>query len=129
MRRFLCTLVLLTAALPARAAEPKANTLTPKEIADGWILLFDGETTFGWTSPEGDKWTVTDGMLAPQGGNKGVLLTTTGFSSYELRFEYEAKPGSQAQLLIACDKKVKPLNIESGSPPPGRTVEVMPLKM
>lgn len=25
-----------------------ANTLTPKEIADGWILLFDGKTTFGW---------------------------------------------------------------------------------
>jgi Domain of Unknown Function (DUF1080) len=33
----------------AIAEEKKPNTLTKEEIADGWILLFDGETTFGWT--------------------------------------------------------------------------------
>src|SRR5580658_6632878 len=32
--------------------KPKPNTLTPKEIADGWILLFDGETTYGWKAIE-----------------------------------------------------------------------------
>ncbi len=48
MRRLLFAAALL-ASLPAFAAdEPKPNTLTPKEIADGWLLLFDGETTFGW---------------------------------------------------------------------------------
>src|SRR5580698_6557665 len=31
--------------------KPKPNTLTPKEIAEGWILLFDGETTYGWEAP------------------------------------------------------------------------------
>jgi hypothetical protein len=30
-------------------ADGKPNTLTPKEIAEGWVLLFDGESTFGWT--------------------------------------------------------------------------------
>jgi len=40
--------VLWFVALPAAADEKaKPNTLNPKEIADGWILLFDGETTFG----------------------------------------------------------------------------------
>jgi len=49
------------------AGEPaKPNTLTPKEIAEGWVLLFDGKTTRGWTSPNGSKWTVYDGMLSPQ---------------------------------------------------------------
>src|SRR5262249_60457657 len=62
MRQFLCTLALLAIALPTWAAdaEPKPNTLTPKEIADGWLLLFDGETMFGWSDPEGDKWTIKD---------------------------------------------------------------------
>jgi len=32
---------------PAEAGRA-ANTLTPEEIADGWRLLFDGETTAGW---------------------------------------------------------------------------------
>ena len=131
MRQFLCTFALLAAVLPARAADdqPKPNALTPKEIADGWILLFDGETMFGWSVPEGDKWTIKDGLLAPQTGNKGVLLSTTEFGDCELRFEYQTRPGGQAQLLVACDRDVKPQKIEEGATlPPGRTVEVWPLR-
>ena len=48
----------LTLALVAAAtfvfAQP--NTVTPEEAAQGWVLLFDGESLFGWT-PEGSaKW-------------------------------------------------------------------------
>src|SRR5262245_21970554 len=111
MRYFLFILALLAAVLPALSADdqPKASPLTAKEVAEGWIMLFDGETTFGWTVPEGDKWTVKDGLLAPQAGNKGVLLTTTEFSDYELRFEYQAKADGQAQLLVSCDSTIKPI--------------------
>jgi hypothetical protein len=41
-------------------ANLKPNTLTPKEIADGWLLLFDGESTFGWD--------VVDGAVKALGG-------------------------------------------------------------
>ena len=42
-------LVCLPAAcLPLPAAGCRLATLSPKEISDGWLLLFDGETTFGW---------------------------------------------------------------------------------
>ncbi len=34
----------LVCSLAVSAAEP--NTLTAEELNDGWILLFDGETTF-----------------------------------------------------------------------------------
>ena len=47
-------------------SERVVNTLTPKEIADGWVLLWDGETTFGWHNPNDSKWTIAEGMLAPQ---------------------------------------------------------------
>ena len=49
MRRLLSVCLLLAATCPANAQQ-KPNTLTPKEIADGWILLFDGESTYGWKS-------------------------------------------------------------------------------
>src|SRR5471030_3064864 len=48
MRRILSLYLLMALTWPCHAQQ-KPNTLTPKEIADGWILLFDGETTFGWT--------------------------------------------------------------------------------
>jgi hypothetical protein len=41
------TLALLTLCLLASPA-PAADPLTPKQIADGWVKLFDGESTFGW---------------------------------------------------------------------------------
>ena len=53
MRRLLLGLSLMVFALSAAADEPKPNTLTPKEIADGWLMLFDGETTFGWKALQG----------------------------------------------------------------------------
>jgi hypothetical protein len=41
-------LALLLFATVATAAEPSKAALTQKEIDEGWIQLFDGESTFGW---------------------------------------------------------------------------------
>jgi len=50
----LSTLVILACTFPAAAQDKaKPNALTPKEIADGWILLFDDKTTVGWTGDNG----------------------------------------------------------------------------
>ena len=96
--------VLLLLPLFGQAAEPgKFATLTPREIADGWILLFDGKTTVGWTSPTGSKWTILDGMLAPQAGKPGLLVTTTAFTSYILTLEYRVKGKKCLRLITATD--------------------------
>jgi len=63
------------------------NKLTAKQIADGWIQLFDGTTDYGW-KPRGEaKWTVADGVIANEPGKAGYLCTTTEFSNGELHFE------------------------------------------
>ena len=78
LRQLLSTLTfLLPASLPSfAAAEDKAkpNTLTPKEISDGWILLFDGETFGGWKI-DGEA-TVEDGelILEVKDGSAASLL-------------------------------------------------------
>ncbi len=49
MIRLLTLGLSLTLTWLIHAADTRApNTLTSKEIAEGWLLLFDGETTFGW---------------------------------------------------------------------------------
>jgi hypothetical protein len=105
MTRRLAALVLVLplAALAVAAEGPKPNTLMPGQAAEGWIHLFDGETTFGRRSPNGSQWTIADGMLAPQAGKPGLLVTTTAFKDYDLHFEYRLKPGSRVQVLFGCD--------------------------
>jgi hypothetical protein len=115
MKRFVALLfVLPLPALAAPADKPRPNTLTPKEAAEGWISLFDGETTYGWHAPNGAKWSVVDGMLYPQAGKPGPLVTTTPFLDYELRFEFQRRPDSKAAVLLGCDRE--------GRAAPGGTV-------
>src|ERR1051326_3342019 len=90
LRKMLCAFLLLAITLPCQAQGDKAkpNTLTPKEIADGWILLFDGETTFGWT---GGGAKVEKGSLIFAGDKDTELMSTTAYSNFELSFDYDAE--------------------------------------
>jgi hypothetical protein len=94
--------------------KPKHNALTEKEAADGWILLFDGETTFGWQSPNDSKWTVAEGMLAPQNGKPGLLVSTTAFADFKVKFDYirrntppepDSKKPASVQVRVGCDRE------------------------
>ena len=87
MFRLLTPLLVIALAIPCSAADDaKPNTLTPKEIAEGWILLFDGKTTFGWDIA--GKPTVREGVLV-YGGDADVRASiTTAFRQYELKLEY-----------------------------------------
>jgi hypothetical protein len=104
MKHCLASLVLLSLlSCPGWADEPKAAPLSKQEIADGWIMLFDGETFFGWRAADGSKWTALEGMLAPQGKTPSTLVTTTEFNEFELRLQYQVRADSKASLLVACD--------------------------
>ena len=45
----LAVVILMFASTRSFAAD---NTLTDQEKKDGWLLLFDGQTTKGWMSPK-----------------------------------------------------------------------------
>jgi hypothetical protein len=75
------------------------NTLTEEERADGWRLLWDGNTSWGWrganaeTFPE-EGWEIQDGVLsvlASGGGESragGDIITVDNYSNFELSLEY-----------------------------------------
>jgi len=68
-----------------RAAE-SASPLTKEQIADGWIMLFDGETTYGWATKGDCKCKAADGALVCEGGD-GWLVTTTEFADCLLKLQ------------------------------------------
>ncbi len=87
MHRLLALLLVLSLADPCWAAEDaKPNKLTTAEIAEGWILLFDGKTTFGWDVA--GKPTVREGVLVYGGDAEVRASITTAFRQYELKLEY-----------------------------------------
>ena len=89
-------------ALPLLAAD-QPNTLSEKEQAAGWQLLFNGKDLTGWRAyktPEGPGqigagWTVEAGLLKKRAGVKGGdIITEQQFDDFELTWEWRIEPGA-----------------------------------
>ncbi len=87
---------------PTPAATPQ-NQLSKREIAQGWIQLFDGTTTFGWSQRGKSEWEVVDGSLTPKpGGGAGFLCTTTEFADFELHAEFWIDSIANSGVFLRC---------------------------
>jgi Domain of Unknown Function (DUF1080) len=101
-------------------AEPVAasNTLTDAEKAEGWVLLFDGQSKNGWhvwqAKTDGSSWKVADGNLyfdttgkqenKTQGGD---LVSDSAFENYHLSLEWKISPNGNSGVVFGVkdDKK------------------------
>lgn len=77
-------------------AQP-ANTLTASEQKDGWVLLFDGTSLAGWTTPGkqpvGAGWVAQNGTLtAKQGAKGGDIVSADQYADFELTLDYKLEP-------------------------------------
>jgi hypothetical protein len=84
------------------AAQQQPNTLTQKEIDDGWILLFDGETMFGWTPVGEPKWAVEGGAIVALPGSKtlGWIRQGSQFADYQLKLEFRAAEDANSGVFL-----------------------------
>ena len=92
----------------AKAAEP--NTLSTEEIADGWILLFDGETLFGWTPGSEANWKAHDGMISVSEGKGGLLCTNSEFADYQLHVDFRSPANTNSGVFLRT--KLKPRSVK-----------------
>lgn len=83
------------------AADP--NALGEKEIADGWILLFDGQSTTGW-KVDGEV-AVKDGVLVLGGTKATKAFTTASLAEAAVRIEAEWE-GQAAPSVRTPGKRV-----------------------
>lgn len=92
--------------LPQQAAA--TNTLTAQERADGWRLLFDGQTTNGWRGyrpPEmPNGWKVVDGTLTKDSAS-GDIMTADRFGDVELQLEWKLAAGGNAGLFYRATEE------------------------
>ncbi len=82
----LAALTLFAALLVFCAVNP--NQLLPAEVSEGWILLYDGESAFGWSLEGAAQWaTDPDGDLSSKAGESGDMVFNTVFGDYQLTCE------------------------------------------
>lgn len=86
------------------ADDAKHNTLTTKEKAAGWKLLFDGKDLNGWHNfkAEGVKpgWQVKDGaIVCADPRNAGDIVTTDKFDWFELQLDYNISEGGNSGIM------------------------------
>ena len=106
--KFLALLVLCPVGVPLLAQESAQNTLSAAEKQQGWKLLFDGKTLYGWReyrpSKSGKHWVVEDGCLKnPKGTGRpetggGELLTTEQLTE---KSKYKDLPGFGTKFKTA----------------------------
>lgn len=105
MRASLFAAALLFAAqVPAQ--EP--NTLMPAEVRDGWILLWDGKTEFGWEWHGDAVWSFRNGVIKADSGEAGWLGTTTTFGDFHLKLEFRTAADGNSGVFLRSAREGEP---------------------
>ena len=76
------------------------NQLTPAEQAAGWLLLFDGQTPFGWRPAGNADWSIADGVVRVTGGEVCLFRTTSQFGDYLLRADFRAPQSTNSGIFL-----------------------------
>ena len=115
---------LSAAEMPDLSAVPISNTLSGAEQAEGWLLLFDGQTLFGWKPSGNANWQAVDGTLTASEGEAGLLTTTSSFGDYELNVDFRVNEGVNSGVFLhtipnptSADLKTKCYEVNISSEP------------
>jgi hypothetical protein len=109
--------------LPRATTGLAPNTLTEEERQQGFRLLWDGHTSWGWRSAKAKDfpkqgWAIEDGVLSvvETGGAEsragGDIVTEARFAAFELKLEFRLTPGANSGVKYYVDTE---LNKAEGS--------------
>jgi len=114
----------------APASEVRPNTLSQAELAEGWKLLFDGETFAGWRGLGRDAipeahWIIEDGNIrkvasgdvptAPDGQplEGGDIISVEAYEDFELVLDWKVDPAANSGIKYNVDEEMS-----ASVPPP-----------
>ncbi len=102
LRTHLCAAVfaIVATTIAGAADNVKPNSLSQQELADGWVLLFDGESLYGWEPASKADWKVADGVISVGSGQKGLLCTTSDFADYVLKVDFRAPAATNSGVFL-----------------------------
>lgn len=117
---YLILLIFSVTILGCTSNKQEINTLTKKEIKEGWELLFDGKTMDNWKTFNGGEvtgWKIVDGEMHNSGVGSdygGDIITKKQFTSFELFFEWKIAPESNSGVFFHVEEGLTNAIYESG---------------
>ncbi|MDB6064370.1 MAG: hypothetical protein JWR26_578 [Pedosphaera sp.] len=99
-----CLLTSCASHSPTETGDAKINSLSKKEMAAGWQLLFDGQDLNGWHNFKSDGvkagWQVQDGALVcVDPHNAGDIVSSNQFDWFELQLDYNISVGGNSGII------------------------------
>ena len=95
--------------LLAQPISSQDNTLTQREVRDGWELLWDGKTTEGWQGTKlstfpAKGWAIENGVLRviPAGGG-GDIITVKKYKNFVLKVDFKITKGTNSGIKYFID--------------------------
>ena len=93
---------------PAPVAPAQPNTLSASESADGWKLLFDGQTLAGWHPYGKAGAAVTEWKVEGEGNERVLAWTTKGadltsdddYANFELSLDWKISEGGNSGVFF-----------------------------
>ena len=88
------------------------NTLTDEEKKEGWILMFDGETTDGWREYDAEAfpdkgWSIEDGSLKcsnsgmGEAGFGGDIMFDKQFTNFHFKVDWMIEEGGNSGIFYS----------------------------
>ncbi len=83
-------------------AEPLlAAQLTPEQLEEGWVRLFDGQSLFGWFVVGSADWQIAEGgVVKVTRGERSYLCTSFQIPNYELQLEFRSDADSNSGVFL-----------------------------
>jgi len=102
MKKGFCILIILMMMTQVIYSQT-SNMLSEKEKKQGWILLFDGVSSSGWTTPGGKAvpagWQIKDGCItAVKDGKGGDIITIGEYSDFDFMVDFNIEPGCNSGI-------------------------------
>lgn len=118
MKKIICILsAIALSGLSATAGQP--NSLSKKEKAEGWKLLFNGKNLDGFrpynaNAKIGEGWQVEDGLLVKKANTRGGdLMTESTYNDFELKWEWNlAKDGNNGVKYMILEERKRTIGHE-----------------
>lgn len=116
MKLIICSLLIIFSSQLTFGQKVKDNSLSKGELKNGWILLFDGKSSTGWTTSGGKPvpsgWEVKNGCItAVKDGKGGDIVTANEYKDFDFSADFNIVPGCNSGIKYFYTKYEKGGNL------------------